>query len=135
MSSYKLPNTEKQASIFGWYLLKQQVSKNIINFFIKVGGIDTVNINHNDRKILAFVFNHPGSIVYIDSYFALIRPTSDLRRRLHLMFSVIEASPNYTTYFLNQQRTILYVFLILFVGTRAIFRFLVGAIIVKVWGL
>jgi hypothetical protein len=52
-------------------------------------------------------------------------------RKLFTMLAILEASPNYTSYFLSQNFSFFYVFKLFFVGLRAILRAIIGLIIVN----
>jgi hypothetical protein len=67
----------------------------------------------------------------IDAGLALKQPNNNVRRKLFTMLAILEASPNYTTYFLSQNFSFFYVFKLILVGMRAIVRVLIGLMIVN----
>ncbi len=66
----------------------------------------------------------------IDAGLALKDPNNNTRRKIFTMLAILEASPNYTKYFLPKKFSFLYVFKLIVVGARAVTRALVGLIIV-----
>jgi hypothetical protein len=67
----------------------------------------------------------------IDAGLALKQPNNNVRRKLFTMLAILEASPNYTSYFLSQNFSFFYVFKLFFVGVRAVLRAIIGLIIVN----
>jgi hypothetical protein len=67
----------------------------------------------------------------IDAGLALKQPNNNVRRKLFTMLAILEASPNYTSYFLSQNVSFFYVVKLFFVGLRAVLRAIVGLIIVN----
>ena len=71
----------------------------------------------------------------LDSGLAIVNPQSNIRKRIFIMLALLEASPDFTDYFLPQQRTIFY---LIPLGFRAFFSALYlvcGVVTVRVIGL
>jgi len=67
----------------------------------------------------------------IDSGLALIKPHSEVRRRLYLMFAILESTPEYWKYFIPVRRSGWYIITIIGVGLRSVLRAIFGVILVK----
>jgi hypothetical protein len=67
----------------------------------------------------------------IDAGLALKEPNNNVRRKLFTMLAILEASPNYTSYFLSKNYSFLYIFKLAAVGIRAVWRSFIGILIVK----
>ena len=67
----------------------------------------------------------------IDAGLAFKDPNNNVRRKLFTMLAILEASPNYTEYFLSRNFSFFYLFKIGAVGMRAIFRAMIGIMIVN----
>jgi hypothetical protein len=67
----------------------------------------------------------------LDSGLALVRPHAELRRRLYLLFALLEATPEYADRFLPAARRPWYVIYIAWVGARAAVKGLLGSALVK----
>jgi hypothetical protein len=78
---------------------------------------------------------HPFLLPYLDAHDAFFRPNSELRQRLYLMFSILEASPDFADSFLPRKHSTWYIITIGAYGLRGIYRLIVGTVLVKVQGL
>ncbi|CAN5529501.1 hypothetical protein BH10BAC1_BH10BAC1_02680 [soil metagenome] len=67
----------------------------------------------------------------IDAGLAFKEPNNNARRKLFTMLAVLEASPNYTKYFLSRNFSFFYLFKVGLVGIRAVVRASIGIIIVN----
>lgn len=67
----------------------------------------------------------------IDAGLALKEPNNNVRRKLFTMLAILEASPNYTDYFLSRNFSFLYLFKIMGIGIRAVVRAMIGVLIVN----
>lgn len=67
----------------------------------------------------------------IDAGLALKDPNNNVRRKLFTMLAILEASPNYTFYFLSRNFSFFYLFKLGAVGLRAVVRAMAGIIIVN----
>jgi hypothetical protein len=71
----------------------------------------------------------------VDSGLAISSPQSPLRKRIFIMLAILEASPDYTAYYLPQERSLFYLIPLGFrAGLSAIYLIL-GTMIVKTTGL
>jgi len=91
-------------------------------------------MDERDQKLWSKISQKPFLIGLIDSYYALAKPHSSIRKRVQLLSSIAEASTNYTEVFLPQERSWLYPLKIGLVGVRAVFSFILGFIYCKVLG-
>ncbi len=85
-----------------------------------------------DDKIVRFARKHRWSVGFLDAGSALLSPHCELRRRLYLMFAILETQPGFADDFLPQQRSPLYILVIGWIGIRSILRAAVGVVLVKV---
>lgn len=67
----------------------------------------------------------------IDAGLALKEPNNNVRRKLFTMLAILEASPNYTSYFLSKNYSFFYIFKLGLVGIRSSWRAMIGIVIVK----
>ncbi|HEY0030652.1 MAG TPA: hypothetical protein VGC65_07835 [Bacteroidia bacterium] len=67
----------------------------------------------------------------IDAGLALREPGNNVRRKLFTMLAILEASPNYTKYFLSRNFSSLYIFKLAAIGIRAVCRAAIGAIMIN----
>jgi hypothetical protein len=124
--------TATEANLFGRYFLGTPPSPAVVKLYTSAMAANAGQASASDRKLLAFAHTHPWSIGYIDAAVALLQPGSEFRRRLYVMCSILEATPDYHTYFLPQHRSWWYIPYIIWVGIRAVYKAIVGIVIVKV---
>lgn len=87
----------------------------------------------NEQRLFNLALRHPTLIPYIDAGLVFTNPHAELRRRLFVMFAILETMPEYTALFLSKQREPLYLLFVLCVGVRAVFRTVIGVVITGVF--
>lgn len=120
-----------QAELFGRYLLHTNPSKETVELFNKAMQITVGDADKTDAKLLALIQKRPYVLSCVDAALALIKPNSEVRRRIYVMFSILESSPEYHEHFLPKKHSPLFIFALLAVGVRAVIRAVVGIVIVK----
>ncbi len=70
-------------------------------------------------------------MAFIDAALAFKEPNNNARRKIFTMLAILEASPNYTSYFLSRNFSFFYLFKIGAVGIRAIFSVMIGIFIIN----
>jgi len=121
--------TEEEARIFGIYIVGSAPSQEIINRYEKIVRSSSVNLTKKETAIISFAQRHPRLLPAMDAYAAIFKPHLELRRRLFIMFAVLEATPKYSEEFLPKDRGILYLLTIAGVSLRAVFRVFLGVAI------
>lgn len=122
-----------QAVIFTKYLISKQPNTQSITLYsraIAQGG----ELDGYDLKLLSFVQRHPFWVGCVDGGLALVNPHSEVRRRIYVMFAILESQPVFWRDFLPIKQNRWYIFFILFTGLRAIIRAVTGIVIVKAIG-
>lgn len=117
-----------EANIFCTYLSHRQCPDDSAALYSRI--MDD-SVEDADKAVL-FARRHRWSVGLLDGGFALIKPDAELRRRIYVMFSILECSPAFSSLFLAQQRSPLYVLHMCFVGARAVLRALFGIVLIKV---
>ncbi len=126
--------TKEEARLFCQYIVGSLPSQEIIERYETILRSSPVAVTSKDAKIISFVHRHPRLLGAIDSYAALFMPHSEIRRRLYVLFAVLESTPEYSEEFLPKDRGALYLFVIAGVSIRTVFRVLLGIIIVSYIG-
>ncbi|MFL5765324.1 MAG: hypothetical protein ACJ77K_15375 [Bacteroidia bacterium] len=70
-------------------------------------------------------------MAFIDAGLALREPSNNARRKVFTMLAILEASPDHTEYFLSRDFSFFYRIRIGFAGIRAIWRAVVGTVIIR----
>jgi hypothetical protein len=122
----------KEASLFCRYLIDQPLADNVFALYDDIIKT-TTNDNQADTsdRLLRFAIEHPWSLAFLDSAAAVVRPESELRRRLHVMFAILECQPSYSSYFLSVAQPSWYVIVIGFTGCKAVLKALCGVALIK----
>lgn len=122
-----------EAQLFGRYFAGIYPVPLAAQLYVKaMSARPDVVISARDTRLLAFAITHPWSIGLLDAGLTLLNPSSEVKRRLYTMFSIMEAMPMYADDFLPQKRTGLFVLGIAVRGVIGITKTVAGAILVKV---
>jgi hypothetical protein len=104
-----LKETNRQADIISFYLIGRAASSHSKRMYEKVlKDSEPESIDPKDQKIINFAFKHKKTIRLLDSAMALLRPQSELRRRIYIMFAILEAHPDNFDKFISIKKGHLY---------------------------
>lgn len=120
-----------EAEQIGHYLLSIPIQDSEKNTY--ADAIQKLNIQFSDfeKALWNSMLKSKWKMACIDAGLALKDPNNNARRKLFTMLAILEASPNYTEYFLSRNFSFFYLFKIGAVGVRAVFRAMVGLLIVN----
>ncbi len=123
----KTVDKKTEANILVTYLLKTSVDDTRIYDLYEtiVGDLD------NEERLVSFAFRHPKLLPSLDASLVFLRPNSELRRRIYIMFAILETMPQYSKDFLPQEFRFKDYLYISGAGIRAILRLIIGIVIVK----
>jgi hypothetical protein len=124
-----------EAERFARYLIGSAPSRKSIQLYVGAASAKQPALDERDEKLLRFVHEHPWSLALLDSGLALLRPNAELRRRLHLMLAVLEATPEHCARFLPTERPAAYAGVIAATGVRAAVEAIGGALLVALLAL
>jgi len=119
----------QEAQRFGQYIVGAIPSDDVLRRYEAIVRAPHIRPSKNDQATLAFVAKYPRMLGAIDAYSALFRPHSELRRRLYVMFAILEATPEYAEKFLPKNEGFWYFFVIAGVSLRAAWRVCIGAVV------
>ena len=123
---------EAEAKIFADYLVGQTPPTSAIKLYVRALKSASA-ITPYDQKWLNQAVRHPALLGLIDGGLALNHPESEVRRRLYLMFSILEARPEYADKFLPQTGGWSRLPLIIWTGSKAMVKGLVGGLMVRLF--
>lgn len=121
-----------EAAIFSKYLIGVAPDDQAVTIYVKALQHRPGDVSKIDQARLRFVRNNPWMVRFVDSGLALVDPSSEVRRRIYTMFSVLEASPQYHNKFLPARRKWWYIFVIGLIGVKGLLKTAIGALVVKV---
>lgn len=123
---------EQEADFFGKYIIKKSPNEYVKQQYVKALQNSASQIQISDKKIAEFLYRNQWSLGCIDSGLALLTPHSEIRKRIYIIFALLESSPEYVDYFLPKKRNLFYLFILFFVGVRAIVKSLIGVLLIKI---
>lgn len=123
---------EKQAALFGRYLLGKPVNQAVETLFVEaMTAGDVPRVSHQDQRLLNWGLRHSWALGLLDSGASLLRPNAELRRRLFVLFSILESRPEYWRDFLPVKRSKWYLFTLAWTACKAGVKALAGVLLVK----
>lgn len=123
---------EAEAELFGLYLLGRPIHARARAMYLEAMEAAPHTLSHRDQAVMRFAARHPRTLGLLDAGLALLRPNDELRRRLFIMFSILETSPLYADVFLPKHHGIWHLGEVIYNGVKGVFKVLFGALLVKV---
>ncbi|MBI2271389.1 MAG: hypothetical protein HYU69_13680 [Bacteroidetes bacterium] len=123
---------EHEAEIFGRYLLGLSPNNTVKKLYAHAIQSTNPICAVADRKLLTFALKNNWSIGLIDSGLAFLEPGSELRRRLYILFAIMESTPEYADHFLTRKRNPVYLIIVLLSGIRAVIKTTFGSLLIKI---
>ncbi|MGZ4048082.1 MAG: hypothetical protein ACXVPU_12025 [Bacteroidia bacterium] len=113
------------------YLLSVPVQENEKNNYADAMQKLNIQFSEYENALWESMLKSKWRMASIDAGLALKEPNNNVRRKLFIMLAILEASPNYTSYFLSEKYSFFYMFKLISVGIRAVWRAMIGILIVK----
>ena len=126
MSDIKADETIFEVDILTKYLVGKKIRNEKIYAIYK----HLTDGQINDRAT-SMAFKYPGLLPFLDAGLVFAKTSSDLRRRIHIVFSSLESTPQYAELFMPQKVGFFGTLLLILVGIRGVFRAIVGLVILK----
>lgn len=120
---------KKEAEVFSRYIIGREPDEQSVNLYIKAQQKLDIAISPRQASKLKFTLRHPSTLPAIDGALAIVNPEHAIRRKLYLMFSILESSPAFYDKFLPRQRPGSYIMTIIWAGTRAVLTTFYGFIL------
>ena len=120
-----------EAEQIGNYLLSIAIQDSEKNTYVDAMQKLNIQFSNYEQALWNSMLKSKWKMACIDAGLAFKDPNNNVRRKLFTMLAVLEASPNYTKYFLSRNFSFFYLFKIGAVGTRAVFRAMIGVLIVN----
>ena len=126
-------NLDRQAVIFGKYLIKKTPNSPSVKKYGAAVKLHSKKLDNQDMRLLELIEKHPTLTPFVDAALAFVKPHSEVRPRIYLLFAILESTPEYWQEFIPKKRNPLYIFTIFSIGVRSVFRAIVGIVVVKVY--
>lgn len=120
-----------EAEQIGNYLLCIPIQDSEKNTYADAMQKLNIPFSNYEEALWSSMLKSKFNMACIDAGLAFKDPNNNARRKLFTMLAILEASPNYTKYFLSRNFSFFYLFKIGAVGTRAILRAMIGIVIVN----
>jgi hypothetical protein len=123
---------DSEGTRFGRYLLDGvEPAPAAVARYVDLIERDARPVTGTDASLLHFARTRPRSIGPIDAALALTAPYAEVRRRLHLMFAILESTPEHHDRFLPERREARYLGVVAGAGARAVARAAIGIPLVR----
>jgi hypothetical protein len=123
-----LPNEPQKLSDF---LIGETCSEDIAKRYSEALVAKDAVLTDSEMIIWKRMMSSKFYLRLIDSGLAVVNPQSSLRRRIFIMLCLLETTPEYTSYFLPQPRSIFYIISLGFRLVWSAFSLFLGTILVK----
>jgi len=122
----------QEASMITSYLLSVNVQRKEQELYASAMEKLAIQFSTYELKLWESMQSSTFKMACIDAGLALTEPNNNVRRKLFTMLAILEASPNYTDYFLSKNYSKLFPLKLIAVGIRSVCRAIVGLIIIKI---
>lgn len=120
-----------EAEQIGNYLLSIPIRESEKNTYAYAMQKLNIQFSKYEQALWKNMLKSKFKMACIDAGLAFKDPNNNARRKLFTMLAILEASPNYTKYFLSRNFSFFYLFKIGMVGIRAVCRAMIGVLIVS----
>ena len=120
-----------EAEKIGYYLLSIPIQNSEKNTYSEAMQQLEIPLSNYEKLLWKTMLKSKWRMACIDAGLALKEPANNVRRKIFTMLAILEASPNYSTYFFSRKFSFFYLFKIGLVGIRSVIRALVGLIFIK----
>lgn len=124
-----------EAQVLSRYLIGEKCSDQTAHHYaeaiLKLNATFTESEQKTWNSMIEFTFY----LKLVDSGLAVINPQSPLRKRIFIMLTLLESSPDHVKYFLPQERSIWYIIPLGFTAALSAWFMIAGAITVKLFRL
>jgi hypothetical protein len=122
---------DKEAQVLSKYLVGEECPTEIaVRYEEAVNKLNAV-LSRQEQQIWDRMLSSRLYLKLIDSGLAITSPQSALRKRIFIMLAILEASPEYTLYFLPQKRSVFYIIPLGFKAALSAVYLLAGTLLVK----
>jgi hypothetical protein len=123
----KKDTLDREANLLTSYLVHDKANPTVRKLYRTILHESAAKeLSVEDSRLIKVGLKHHYLLPYLDAGLAIMRPDAELRRRLYIMFAILEVQPNYVDKFLPQAKSRLYFLVIGLVGLRAVLKTICG---------
>ncbi|WP_299246643.1 hypothetical protein [uncultured Aquimarina sp.] len=119
----------EEAKKITWYLISAPLQDEEALRYVEAMSLLKIELNHYESILFSNMLENKWRMASIDAALALKDPNNNVRRKLFVMLAILEASPNYTKYFLARDFSVFYYFRLILISFRSVIRAILGLII------
>lgn len=119
----------EEAHVFSAYLLKQEVSEEILLRYSDACKKLNLTGNTSEEKTIKTIIRNPGLLPFADAALAFGNGKHLLRRKLFIMLAILETCPEFYSHFNTQEKSSGKWLAFFFRGCSAVFKMVIGKII------
>lgn len=125
---------EHQALVFGRYLLHQAPNQSSQDLYALLVTTEQQPLTTAEQRLLTLSLRHSWCLPFVEAGLVLVKPSSEIRRRIYVMLGVLECQPDYHAYFLPQGRSWWYAFSIIYSLIKSWLKTILGIVLLKAYG-
>jgi hypothetical protein len=123
----------REAFVFARYLIGKKTDQEICARYAEAIRIHALQCEGREKKLEKFILRYPFFTGFVDAALALTNKKSVIRKKILVMFALLETVPEYADLFLARKYSGIHLFRIVFIGIRSIYRFLIGFVLIKLF--
>ena len=121
---------EHEAVILARYLIKRSPTRQVVELYSDAIGILNLSLDEREKKLWNFVLRRPWFLKFLDAGLAMNFPGSVLRRRILVMFAILETQAEYYSLFQPVRRPAVYILVMPYHFAKAAFKLAAGKVFV-----
>lgn len=122
---------KEEAELIADYLLGVMPNANSRRLYLMAVDKLGANLNEKETRIWNISIQHPSLLPYIDAGLALTDKLNPIRKRIYIMFAILETEKELSDKFLYKREPFWLIRCVFYVN-RAIFRSVVGFLLLRV---
>ncbi|MCP9748229.1 hypothetical protein EGI24_16120 [Lacihabitans sp. CS3-21] len=123
-----------EAKIFAQYLDAKVDDEALLIKYTKAIEKLKLSLSEKEASVLRYLIKMPFLLPFADGAWAFLNPKNGIRKRIMVMSAFIETEPQFVQLFLNEKDVSFSVFKMLFRGSVAVLRGIIGVFLILVLG-
>jgi hypothetical protein len=119
----------REAELLCRYLVSQSLTRDAALLYARATELHPVHFSPAEERIWSQCMKHPSLIPFVDAALALKKNQGGIRRKVFLMFAVVESLPEYSGSFLPVSRKPPYVIRLFLRGVAAVLKSITGQLL------
>ena len=124
-------NFHEEAKVFGNYLLKRNPDNQSVSLYVSAMEKMQLVLSEKEKRMLGFIMKNKWSVGILDSSLAMFDKRSAVRKKLFVMFAILEVSPRNSAAFLPRRNPPFYFLYVLYAGIRSVAKSLIGSLLIS----